>query len=128
MAVEISTLEHNRKWIITNHRQEKQASGCKWIYKVKWKAKGSIERYIARLVAKGYMQIEGLDFDETFAPIVKLVTSSYSTVLFRGILRSRPLWPDLQQRQRIASWHLPLLSYYGYDLCYHHLVCLSLLL
>ncbi|RVW13447.1 Retrovirus-related Pol polyprotein from transposon RE1 [Vitis vinifera] len=50
----------------------KKPVGCRWIYTVKYKADGSIERFKTRLVAKEYTQTYGIDYTETFAPVAKI--------------------------------------------------------
>ncbi|RVW99848.1 Retrovirus-related Pol polyprotein from transposon RE1 [Vitis vinifera] len=74
MKAELDAMELNKTWSVVSLPKGKHSIGCKWIYKVKFKSDGSIERHKAPIVAKGYTQQEGLDFFETFSPVAKLVT------------------------------------------------------
>ncbi|XRB11078.1 retrovirus-related Pol polyprotein [Pseudoscourfieldia marina] len=62
-------------WIvIDNDGTVKNLIGCKWVFKIKLNSDGSIARYKARLVAQGFSQIHGVDYSETYAPVVQYQT------------------------------------------------------
>nr|CAN78328.1 hypothetical protein VITISV_034971 [Vitis vinifera] len=71
---EIKALEKNGTWELTKLPLGKSTVGCKWIFNVKYKVDGNIDIYKAGLVAKGFMQTYGVDYQETFAPVAKLNT------------------------------------------------------
>lgn len=64
----------NKTWEIVDKPQGKNIVDCKWVFKIKYNSNGDIERYKTRLVAKGFSQIEGIDYNETFSPVVRYVT------------------------------------------------------
>ena len=71
MDSEYDSLIKNETWSLCELPAGRKAVGCKWVYKIKTFADGTLDKYKARLVAKGCSQIEAIDFEETFAPVVK---------------------------------------------------------
>jgi hypothetical protein len=74
MQVEFNALLHNKTWSLVPSQAASNLVGCKWVFKLKRKDDGSIERHKARLVAKGFHQQAGIDYGETFILVVKPTT------------------------------------------------------
>src|SRR5678815_3362577 len=74
MDEEYASLIENDTWEIVPLPKGRQAIGSRWIYKVKQHSDGSVERFKACFVAKGYSQKYGVDYDETFSPVFKLTS------------------------------------------------------
>ena len=69
----------NDTWDLVELPEGRTAVGCKWVFKVKHNGEGKVVRFKSRLVAKGYSQRHGIDFEETFSPVVRF--SSIRTLL-----------------------------------------------
>ena len=68
---EIQSLEENHTYDIVDRPENVRVIDCGWVFKVKQDENGNIERYKARLVARGNQQVQGIDYNEVFAPVVK---------------------------------------------------------
>jgi hypothetical protein len=68
----VRSVEENQTWELTDLPEGKKAVGCKWVFTLKQSTEGKIERYNAKMVARGYSQTYGIDYDETFAHVAKM--------------------------------------------------------
>lgn len=74
MDEEMKAINENRTWTLTELPKDKRAIGCKWIFKRKKNKITGLMKYKARLVAQGFSQRYGIDYDEVFAPMVRATT------------------------------------------------------
>lgn len=74
MKEEFEALQQNNTWSLVPATSSMHIVGSKWIFKIKYKADGTIERNKARLVAQGFRQTPGVNYFETFIPMIKLAT------------------------------------------------------
>jgi hypothetical protein len=91
MTEELQALEKTHTWDLVDLPHGKSVIGCKWVYKIKTKSDGSIERYKAHHVTKGYAQEYGIDYEETFAPVAR-ITSVRSLLAIAAVHQ----WPLFQ--------------------------------
>jgi hypothetical protein len=68
---EYESLMKNDTWELVPPPKGKNIVGSRWVFKVKHTADGSVERFKARLVAQGYSQSQGVDYQEIFSPVVR---------------------------------------------------------
>ncbi len=71
---EMATLDVNATWELVALPKDKKTIGCKWVYKIKHNVDGSVSRYKSKLVAKGYAQTYGIDYEETYSLVAKMTT------------------------------------------------------
>ena len=72
MQEELNNFTRNEFWVLEERPQGKNIIRTKWVFRNKQDEHGVVVRNKAKLVVKGFAQVEGLDFDETFAPVARL--------------------------------------------------------
>jgi hypothetical protein len=69
MDEKIKCIENNETWKLMDVPDDRDVISVKWIYKTKKYVEGNVQKYKERLVARGFTQHPGIDFNETFAPV-----------------------------------------------------------
>lgn len=74
MDQEYNALMDNKTWHFVPAKRVSNVIDSKWVYKIKRKSDGTVDRYKARLVSKGFKQRYGIYYEHTFSPVVKAAT------------------------------------------------------
>lgn len=74
MSDEIDAQQRNHTWDLVPANSTQHLVGCRWVYKLKYLPNGQLDKYKACLVAKGFNQQYGVDYAETFSPVIKSTT------------------------------------------------------
>ena len=74
IQAEYNSLSENKTWDLVPRPSNTNVVGCRWVFKVKRKSDGEIDRFKARLVAQGFTQKHGVDYQEVFSPVARSAT------------------------------------------------------
>jgi hypothetical protein len=88
IQAELRSLEANKTWSVVERPGDVNVVSSKWVLRIKKNAAGEIEKYKARLVARGFTQIHGVDYTDTYAPVARL--ASFRLLL---AIANRNGWP-----------------------------------
>jgi len=118
---ELESLHDNNTWIITSLPSGRTAVKYKWVFREKKGAEGETIRYKVRLVAKGFMQQYGIDYLETYAPVVKLVSlqilraiAAFTIMKYIKATSKQPI--SSANSRRKSTWRYPKVSQYQQQL------------
>ena len=89
MNDELTALHSNKTWELVPRPPNTNIVGSKWVFRTKYLSEGYIDRFKARLVAQGFTQTPGLDYDHTFSPVVK--ASTVRVILTLAVMQHWPL-------------------------------------
>ena len=90
MKEELDALHKTRTWNLVDLPSRKSVIGCKWVFKIKTRSYGTVDRYKARLVTRSFTQEYEIDYEKTFAHVARL--SSIRTFIAISMDRKWPLF------------------------------------
>jgi hypothetical protein len=97
MTEEYQSIMKNKVWEIVPRPKNKDVVSSRWLFKIKHVADGSIEKYKARFVTRGFSQKEGIDYEETFPPVAR-----YTSIRTIIALAAKMKWKLHQMDVKIA--------------------------
>ena len=86
MDEEFDSLHDNKTWKLDSLPLGRKLVQCRWVYKTKIASNGTKTKYKAQLVAKGYSQVQGLDYNETFTPVARMDSISLVLVVAASLI------------------------------------------
>jgi hypothetical protein len=92
MIEEYESILKNDVWEVVPRPQGKSVVTSKWIYKIKHATDGSVEKFKARFVARGFSQKEGIDYDEIFAPVARYTSIRIIILLLQSLIGNFTKW------------------------------------
>ncbi|KAH9761225.1 hypothetical protein KPL70_000416 [Citrus sinensis] len=102
MQEEFQALQNSKTWELVLPDTPVKIVGNKWVFRIKYNSDGSLSRYKARLVVKGFHQTQGVDYTETFSPVVK--ASTLKKVIY-GLKQAPRAWFDRFKDAMTTQWH-----------------------
>ena len=126
MKEELDVLHKTGTWDLVDLPSGKSAIDCKWLYKIKTRSDGTVDRYKAQLISRGFTQEYGIDYEETFAPVARL--SSVKTLIVVSAARKWPLFHmDVKNAflngELLEEVYMKLPPGYSHPLGFPHRVC-----
>ena len=108
---EMSSMQNNNVWELVDLPPRRKTIGNKWVLKVKRKVDGSIDRFKAHLVAKGYTQQEGIDYEDSFSLMVRFafihlilpIVAKQDFELFKMDVKTTFLYGELDEEMYMAQ-------------------------
>lgn len=83
MLLEYESFLKNNVWTLLDKPPDQKVIQSKWVFKIKRDSDDNVEKFKARLVAKGFSQTHGVDYFETYSPVIRHSTLRYLSLSFR---------------------------------------------